>query len=60
MFVVGIALGAVFGVIGSFMVTSSFRILDKGFSVENIIFLVISVVVFVLILRSIPEIIKKL
>ena len=35
MFILGIVFGAVLSIIGNIMVTALFRIIDKGFSIEN-------------------------
>ena len=60
MFIFGIAAGAMLSVIGTFAVTSSFRLYDQGFSHDNILFLVSSMVLFVIVFLSIPGIVKKL
>lgn len=60
MFITGIMFGAFFSFLGSFVVTSSFRIVDKGCTVQNSMVLIVSLIFFILILVNIPRIIKRL
>jgi len=60
MFIIGITIGALLSFLGSYIVATTFRIYDYGYSVDNILFLVIPLIVFVILLLMIPNIIKKL
>jgi len=59
MFIVGIVIGAMFSFLGSYIVTATFRMYDYGYSFDNIMFFVTPLAMFIIILISIPKIIKK-
>ena len=60
MLIVGIATGGIFSFLGSYVVATTFRMYDYGYSYENIMFFVTSLALFIIILLSIPKIIKKI
>jgi len=60
MFVIGIVAGAMLSFFGSYIATASFRIIDKGLSIENIVFLIIGLACFIVLLYKLPSIVKKL
>ena len=60
MFIIGITIGALLSFLGSYIVTATFRLLDFGYTLENIIFIITPLIVFIILLLKIPSIIKKL
>ena len=60
MFIIGITIGALLSFLGSYIVATTFRIYDYGYSVDNILFLVTPLIVVVILLLMIPYVIKNL
>ena len=60
MFIVGIVVGAILSFLGSYMVTVTFRLVDSGYSHENIIIFIAPLILFIFLLKMIPNIIKKI
>lgn len=60
MFIIGIIIGALLGLIGNTIVTVIFRIADNGLSYTNGIILIIALIVFLIILYFIPKVVRKL
>lgn len=58
--ILGIAFGAVLSIIGNIMVTVLFRIIDKGFSIENGFYLITSFIIFIAFLFLIYKIFEKI
>ena len=60
MLIAGIIFGGLFSFLGSYIVTTTFRLYDYGFSVINLILLITPLIIFILLLLLIPKILKKL
>lgn len=59
LFILGILYGALFSFLGSFVVQSSFRILDKGYTIENVTFLIAPMIIVIFIILLTPNFIRK-